>query len=126
MNNLFTAKRSIIGTYLESFWHSIKSSWFRFYIVLIIWLLISILVLGGLVGSCKLCFKFYMAICLVELCAQILETLPVLQLAGEAIHQPTKRNVSWQASILVLPVPTEGEATGPGDGLSLLRFWVCG
>lgn len=37
----------------------------------------------------------------------------------EAIHL-TRRNVSWQAIILVLPMPAEGEASWPGDGVSLL------
>jgi len=37
----------------------------------------------------------------------------------EAIHL-TRRNVSWQAIILVLPMPTEGEASWPGDGVPLL------
>lgn len=87
-NNLFIAKRIIIAAVWKVFFlkkilaTQLSLLGFRIFMVLIIFL-VDIIVLGGLVGSCKLCFKCYMIICLVELCAQILEIWSVLQLGDD-------------------------------------------
>jgi len=98
-----------------------------FLLTLLYWIFVEACVLG-LVGSRNLRLNFNMLICPVELCAQILNILSFFAVPtrfrfnfefsrGSAL---TGENVRWQAIILVLPMPTAGKASWPGDGLSLL------